>query len=183
VYGKDGIFSDLAPDLTKSKLAIDSRKQRAANQKATRRALLSATKRHKAGEESAIHNNRGLLSEPILIPGPVVPDRGAIVLVPADTHGLLTFGTLLNGNVVLGYLNLLAVKFNGLGIPVRIVMPQFYPTFLLEGWNKVQGWVRATGFMETNWETAPIILVPIFTGSIFSGHWSGFTVGRPLQIG
>jgi hypothetical protein len=38
VYGTrmDGIFSDLAPDLTKSKLANDSRKQRAANQRTTK---------------------------------------------------------------------------------------------------------------------------------------------------
>jgi hypothetical protein len=37
--------------------------------------------------------------------------------------------------------------------------------------------------METNWQTAPIILVPIFTGSVFAGHWSGFTVDRMIQIG
>jgi hypothetical protein len=75
------------------------------------------------------------------------------------------------------------VKFNGLGIPVRIVIPQFYPTLFLEGWNKVQGWIKATGFMEINWQTALIILVPIFTGYIFAGHWSGFTDDRMIQIG
>ena len=103
-------------------------------------------------------------------------------MAPADTRGLLTFGTLLNDNVVLGYLNLLAVQFNRLGIPVRIVAPQFYPAFLKHGWTKVQRWVKETGFMETNWLTSPIILVPIFTGSIYSGHWSGFTVDRSIQI-
>jgi hypothetical protein len=115
--------------VTKGKLALDSRKQRAANQRATSRASLSAAKRHKADEEEdAVHITGWLLSEPILIPGPVVPDRGAIVVAPSDTRGLLTFGSLLNDNVVLGYLNLLVVKFNGLGIPVRMVMPQFYRT-------------------------------------------------------
>jgi hypothetical protein len=40
-------------------------------------------------------------------------------VAPADTRGLLTFGTLLNDNVVLGYqvLNLLAVQFNRLRDP------------------------------------------------------------------
>jgi Ulp1 family protease len=111
------------------------------------------------------------------------PQRGSIHVTPADTRGLLSFGTLLNDNVVLGYLNLLAVKFNGLGIPVRIVAPQFYPAFLQEGWTKVQRWVKETGFMQTNWQTAEIIVVPIFTGPMYGGHWSGFTVDRTIPIG
>jgi Ulp1 family protease len=90
---------------------------------------------------------------------------------------------MLNDNIVQGYLNLLAIKFNGLGISVRIVMPQFYPTFLREGWTSVQRWVKQTGFMDSNWLTAEIILVPIFTGSMFSGHWSGLTIDRRIPIG
>jgi hypothetical protein len=37
--------------------------------------------------------------------------------------------------------------------------------------------------METIWQTPPIILVPIFTGSVVAGHWSGFTVDRMIQVG
>jgi hypothetical protein len=145
--------------------------------------LTAANKRLKADAEGEVRNTGWLLSEPIRIPGPVYPERGAITLAPSDTRHLLTFGSLLNDNVVLGYLNLLAVKFKGLGIPVRIVAPQFYPTLLAQGWSKVKGWVKETGFMETNWLTSPIILVPIFTGSIYSGHWSGFTIDRSIPIG
>jgi Ulp1 family protease len=104
-------------------------------------------------------------------------------VAPADTRHLLTFGTLLNDNIVQGYLNLLASKFDRLGIPVRIVMPQFYPAFLRQGWAGVQRWVKETAFMESNWLTAQIILVPIFTGPIYSGHWSGFTIDRRIPIG
>jgi Ulp1 family protease len=113
----------------------------------------------------------------------VYQERGSIILAPSDTRRLLTFGSLLNDHVVLGYLNLLAVKLKRLGIPVRIVAPQFYPTLLEQGWTKVQRWVKEIGFMETNWLTSPIILVPIFTGSIYSGHWSGYTVDRSIPIG
>jgi hypothetical protein len=180
VFGNNGIFS--APDLTIT-FAVDLRKQRAANQKATSRALTSANKRYKADGESGVYNTGWLLSEPIRIPGPVDPQRDCCIVAPADTRPLLTFGTLLTDNIVQGYMNLLAVKFNRLGIPVRIVMPQFYPTFLREGWTRVQRWVKETGFMESNWQTAQIILVPIFTGSIYSGHWSGFTIDRRIPIG
>ena len=162
------------------KFALDLRTQRATNQKAASRALI---KRHKADGEGEVHNTGWLLSEPIRIPGPVDPQRGYCVVAPADTRHLLTFGTLLNDNIVQGYLNLLAAKFDRLGVPVRIVMPQFYPAFLRHGWVGVQRWVKETAFMESNWLTAQIILVPIFTGSIYSGHWSGFTIDRRIPIG
>jgi Ulp1 family protease len=76
--------------------------------------------------------------------------RGFRVVASAGTRHLLTFGTLLNNNIVQGYLNLLAAKLDKLGIPVRIVMPQFYPAFLRHGWTGVQRWVKETGFMESN---------------------------------
>jgi hypothetical protein len=180
VYGAKGIFP--APSLAVT-YAVDLRKQRAANQKATSRALTSANKRLKVDGESEVDNTGWLLLEPVWIPGPVDPQRGGCVVAPADSRNLLTFGTLLNDNIVQGYLNLLAVKFNELGISVRIVMPQFYPTLLQYGWTRVQNWVKGTGFMESNWQTAQIILVPIFTGSIYSGHWSGFTIDRRIPIG
>ncbi len=154
-----------APALT-TKFAVDLRTKRKTNQKATSRALASINKRHKTDGEGEVHNTGWLLSEPIRIPGPVDPQRGYCVVAPADTRHLLTFGTLLNDNIVQGYLNLLASKFDRLGIPVRIVMPQFYPAFLRQGWAGVQRWVKETAFMESNWLTAQIILVPIFTGPI-----------------
>jgi hypothetical protein len=61
----------------------------------------------------------------------VHPEHGSIILASADTRGLRTFGALLKDIIVLGqHLNLLAVKFNRLGIPVGIVVPQFYLAFL-----------------------------------------------------
>jgi Ulp1 family protease len=67
-------------------------------------------------------------------------------VAPADTQHLLTFATLLNDNIVQGYMNLFAAKFDRLGIPVRIVMPQFYPAFLRQGWAGVQRWLG-----QRNW--------------------------------
>ena len=61
-----------APDLT-IQFAVDSRKQRAANQKAIDRALTVANKRLKADGEGEVRNTGWLLSEPIRIPGPVHP--------------------------------------------------------------------------------------------------------------
>jgi hypothetical protein len=83
---------------------------------------------------------------------------------------------------VQGYLNLLAAKFDRLGIPVRIVMPQFYPVILRQGWAGVQRWLKETAFMESNWLTAQIILVPIFTGPIYSGHWPGLLLTAEFQL-
>jgi Ulp1 family protease len=133
------------------------------------------------GTRQQQRQNTSLLTKPIRIQGPTHADRGSVVLNPDDTREMLKFGSLLNDNVVQGYLNLLAVKFMGLG--VRIVVPSFYPKLLADGWDAVQTWVQESESMDTNWETAPIILVPIFTGSLHYGHWSGLIVDRRIQIG
>ena len=49
----------------------------------------------------------------------------------------------------------------------------------------VQRWVRETQVMETNWSTAPLILVPIFAGPRGGGHWLGLIIdcGRQQLVG
>jgi hypothetical protein len=118
------------------------------------------------------------LLEPVTILGPMSTDRGLVVLSFRDTQNMLTSGSMLNDNVVQGYCNLIAQQFGSLGLHVRIVSPQFYPTFRKYGWERVQRWVQATQAVESDWTNAPLILVPTFTGPRDAGHWSGLIVDR-----
>jgi hypothetical protein len=88
---------------------------------------------------------------------------------------------MLNDNVVQGYSNLLAQQFRELGLWVRIVAPQFYPTFHAHRWERIQRWVQQTELMEDDWKASPLILILIFTGPCKSGHWSGLIVNRTRE--
>jgi Ulp1 family protease len=95
-----------------------------------------------------------------------------------DTATMLDYGKMLNDNVITGYLNLLAQKCKELGCDIRVVPRQFYPAFQQHGWSWVKRWVRETRGMASNWESAPLIFIPIFTGPANSGHYTGCVADR-----
>jgi len=126
-------------------------------------------------------DNTVVLSDKIRIPGPIVPDRGELSISSLDVFEMLQDGALLNDNMVQGYINLLGSAF-GSSHGVRVVNTNFFNTLRCDGWNNVANWMRSSGVVESNWDTAPIILVPIFSGHSESGHWSNlFRLGTNLK--
>jgi Ulp1 family protease len=118
------------------------------------------------------------LMESVSIPGPNGGVRGTVTLSFSDTAAILDYGKMLNDNIITGYLNLLAQKCRELGHDIRVVPPQFYPAFQQHGWSRVQQWVHETRGMASNWESAPLIFIPIFTGPSDSGHYTGCVADR-----
>ena len=170
VYGgSNPIFSP--PDMT-SKFATEARKFKRTAQKALCREKRKAAKALARGEELPC------LLDPVTIFGPMSTDRGTVVLSFRDTQNTLTSGSMLSDNVAQGCCNLTAQQLAMLGLSARIVSPQFYPTFCQHGWERVQRWVRATEVMESDWTSAPLTLIPIFTGPRNAGHWSGTIMDR-----
>jgi hypothetical protein len=112
-----------------------------------------------------------VLSDTIRIPGAVTPDTGVLSVSSLDVFEMLQKGSLLNDNVVQGYINLLGSAF-GSSHGVQVVNTNFFKYLESAGWDKVSRWMQSSEVMESNWDTAPIILVPIFTGHNKSGHWS-----------
>jgi Ulp1 family protease len=94
---------------------------------------------------------------------------------------MLQNGSLLNDNVVQGYINLLGSAF-GSSHGVRVVNTHFFEILERQGWDRVSMWMRSSEVVESSWDTAPIILVPIFLGHNEFGHWSNlFRLGTNLK--
>jgi hypothetical protein len=120
-----------------------------------------------------------LEGEPLIIPGPVSPGRATVNITLHDIHEMLQSGSLLNDQVMNGYMNLLGAMFvRNLGL--RVVSTYFYSkiTQSTNSWNQVNRWVREIGHSHTNWENAPIIAIPIFLGPNSCGHWKNLLVDR-----
>jgi Ulp1 family protease len=119
-----------------------------------------------------VHSQFILLDgEPLKIPGPISPNRDTVSLTLLDVHKILQNGALLNNQVIHGYMNLLGTTFGGL-LGLRVLSTHFYAKISQSrNWNLVNRWVREIGNTGTNWETAPIIAMPIFLGSNSHGHW------------
>ncbi len=101
---------------------------------------------------------------PSEIPGPISPNRDTVSTPLLDVHKMLQSGALFNDQVIHGYMHLLGTKF-GLSLGLRVVSTHFYAKLAQSRkWNQVNWWVRAIGNTGTNWETAPIIAIPIFLG-------------------
>jgi hypothetical protein len=86
-----------------------------------------------ADEKSAtiLEDNVVLLSSDFILPGPVT-DRGAVVVKPIDVFKMLLPGSLLNENVVQGYINMLGRAF-GPSLGVRVVSTTFHSILCRDG--------------------------------------------------
>jgi Ulp1 family protease len=116
--------------------------------------------------------------EPLEIPQPISPNRDTVSITLLDVHKMLQNGALLNDQVIHGYMNLLGTQFGGL-LSLRVISTHFYAKLAQSrNWNLVNRWVQEIGNTGTNWETAPIIVMPIFLGPNGHGHWSNLLVDR-----
>jgi hypothetical protein len=110
--------------------------------------------------------------EPLEIPRPISPNRDAASITLLDAHKMLQNGALLNDQVINGYMNLLCTQFGG-SLSLQAVSTHFYAKLAQSrNWNLVNWWVREIGNTGTNWETAPIIVMPLFLGPNDHRHWS-----------
>jgi 3'-5' exonuclease len=186
VYGGDKPIY-LPPDMD-SEFVKKARQERRAQQVAVCRKWKKARKKcsgsgsgRGSGSGSGSDTSELLppyLLESVSIPGPDGGILGTVTLSFSDTATMLDYGEMLNDNIISGYLNLLAKKCKEFGCDVRVVSTQFYPAFQQHGWSRVRRWVRETGGMASNWESAPLIFLPVFTGPTHSGHWTACVVDR-----
>jgi hypothetical protein len=175
VYGGDNPIY-VPPDMD-SEFVRKARQQRRAQQtdicrKRKRAQKTCSSSSHDRGSQPPT------LIESVSIPGPNGGVRGTVTVSFNDTAMIMEYGKMLNDNIITGYLNLLAHKCKELGCDVRIVPPQFYPTFQQHGWSRVARWVREMRGMASNWETAPLIFIPIFTGPSDCGHYTACVADR-----
>jgi hypothetical protein len=116
--------------------------------------------------------------EPLEIPGPISPNRYTVSLTQLDVHEMLQNGALLDDQVIHGYMNLLGKTFGG-SLGLRVVSTHFYAKLAqCRNWDLVNRWEREIGNTDINWETTPIIAIPIFLGPNSHGHWSNLLVDR-----
>jgi hypothetical protein len=123
-----------------------------------------------------------IMVDSITISGPKFPHRGAVIVQPVDSMALFQTGSLINDNVVQGYLNMLAHKAASLDIELHTLAPQFYPVLSSRGWDGVARWLQATRLSESSWETSPLIFLPIFLGPHDSGHWTSLIADRTVLL-
>ena len=79
-----------------------------------------------------------VLSDTIRIPGAVTPDTGALSVSSLDVFEMLQKGSLLNDNVVQGYINLLGSSF-GSSHGVRVVNTHFLKIWSMKAGTKSRG--------------------------------------------
>jgi Ulp1 family protease len=101
---------------------------------------------------------------------------------PVDSMALFRTGSLINENVVQGYLNMLAHKAASFEIEFHTLAPQLYPVLSNRGWDCVDRWSRATQLSEASWGTSRLIFLPIFLGPHTFGHWTSLIVDRTVLL-
>jgi hypothetical protein len=132
-----------------------------------------------ANDDERMATSQELLASPIImldsisISRPFFPGRGNVIVQPVDSMALLQTGSLINDNVVQGYLNMLTHKAVSLNIELYTLTPQFYTVLSNHSWEGVDWWLWETKLTEAGWGTSHLIfLLPIFLGPHAYGHWT-----------
>jgi Ulp1 family protease len=158
-------------------------KKRRKEQKKAQRLMKQVKREAATSKERATNSVQAsapiiIMLDSVSIRGPILPGRGAVIVQPVDSMALFQTGSLINDNVVQGYLNMLAHKAATLDIELSTLAPQFYPVLRNSGWNGVDRWLRATKLSEANWGTSRLIFLPIFLGANDYGHWTSLIADR-----
>jgi hypothetical protein len=122
--------------------------------------------------KDGLHASPIIMLDSISISGPIFPGRGAVIVQPVDSMALFETGSLINDNVVQGYMNMLAHKAASLNIELHTLAPRFYPVLRNRGWDGVERWLRETRLTEASWGTSQLIFLPIFLGQHAYCHWT-----------
>jgi hypothetical protein len=121
--------------------------------------------------------------EKIYVPGPFPDDSAdicALTLQGEEIINLRTSGNLVEGNTVVGYLNLLVSPFYYSGYGARRAHLTFMPCVSKTGWSQHVAHLAelndASHFID--WEEDKLIFISIFLGAAESGHLALLAVNR-----